>query len=132
MIIVNGTIQEKFFIGGGFDENRYPKKPIENWSKPVSCRVTTISQNYLSNQNGNLFTKASYEVLIDADLGRHLLLCSENNELLLLDSGSSIELEAEVKQSERVRLTQIGRDLGDFSLISVEHLEAVGMYKIIV
>jgi hypothetical protein len=104
MVIVNGTIQAKIKTGGGLDADGYPIKPDASWSQPIPCRVTTNNLNNLGKHNGNTFVIASYEVLI----------------------------ESQPFESERVKLTQLGRDLGEFSVLSAECLESVGILKIVV
>jgi hypothetical protein len=104
MLIVNGTIAAKVKTGGGLGADRYPVKPTETWAQPVPCHVKVNKRDNLGKQNGNTFKIASYEVLI----------------------------EPQAFESERVRLTEHGRDLGEFSVLWTEYLEAVGFLKIVV
>jgi hypothetical protein len=104
MIIENGTITAKVKTGGDLDADGYPVKPDETWEQPVPCHVKLNRKNNLGKQNGNTFIIASYEVLI----------------------------EPQPFESERVRLTEHGRDLGEFSVLWTEYLEAVGALKIVV
>jgi hypothetical protein len=104
MIIVNGTITAGVMTGGGFDANDYPIKPDESWSLPIPCHVKMNRRNNLGKHNGNTFIIASYEVLI----------------------------EPQPFEAERVKLTENGRDLGEFSVMYTEYLEAVGAVKIVV
>jgi hypothetical protein len=86
MLIVNGTITAK------------------TWAQPIPCNVKANRGNYLGKQNGNTFTVASYEVLI----------------------------ESQPFEAGRVRLTENGCDLGEFSVLWTERLDAVGAVKIVV
>jgi hypothetical protein len=86
MIIANGTITAK------------------TWAQPVPCHIKVNRGNNLGKQNGNTFTVASYEVLI----------------------------ESQPFNAGRVRLTENGRDLGEFSVLWTERLNAVGAVKIVV
>ncbi|MDR0657691.1 MAG: hypothetical protein LBG18_01930 [Mediterranea sp.] len=104
MIIVNGSITAKAKTGGGLDMDGYPVKPAETWGQPIPCNVKVNKRNNLGKQNGNTFKIASYEVLI----------------------------EPQPFESERVRLTEYGRDLGEFSVMWTEYLDAVGALKIVV
>jgi hypothetical protein len=104
MLIVNGTIAAKIKSGGGLDADGYPVKPSASWSPPVPCHVRMNRKNNLGKKNGNSFTVASYEVLI----------------------------EPQPFESERVRLTEYGRNLGEFSVLWTEYIEAVGLLKIVV
>jgi hypothetical protein len=104
MIIVNGTITAKVKTGGGLGLDGYPVKPSASWGDPIPCRTVTLRKNNLGKQNGNTFITASYEVLI----------------------------EPQPFEAERVRLTEYGRDLGEFSVMWIEYLEAVGVLKIVV
>jgi len=104
MVIVNGTITAKVKTGGGLNADGYPVKPEESWLQPVPCHVRLNSKNNLGKQNGNTFVTASYEVLV---------------ELQPFEYG-------------RVKLTQHGRDLGEFSVLWTECLDAVRALKIVV
>jgi hypothetical protein len=104
MIIVNGTIQGKLMTGGGLNMDGYPVKPSEALCDKIPCRVKVNKKDNLGKQNGNTFTIASYEVLIDT----------------------------QPFDTERVKLTEHGRDLGEFSVLWTEYLEAVNALKIVV
>ena len=104
MIIENGTIQAKIKTGGGFDANDYPVEPSESWSEPIPCHIRVNRKNNLGKQNGNTFTVASYEVIIELQPFEH----------------------------ERVKLIEQAMDLGEFSVLWTECLEAVGAVKIVV
>jgi len=104
MFFEDGTIQAKIKSGGGFDENGYPVEPAETWSEPISCHIKLNRKNNLGKQNGNSFIVASYEVFI----------------------------EMQPFESERVKLIERGRDLGEFSVLWTECLENVGAVKIVV
>lgn len=104
MIIVNGTVSAKIASGGGLDGNGNPVAPQDTWGAPIPCNIAVNRQSSVGRQNGNTFTVASYEVLIS---------------LQPFDAGT-------------VKIAQLGRDLGAFSVISTEHLSAVGATKITV
>jgi hypothetical protein len=104
MIIENGTIEAKAKAGGGFDEDGYPVKPEEIFGVPIPCNVQVNKRNNLGKQNGNTFKIASYIVLI----------------------------EPQPFEAERVRLNRLGKDLGEFSVMFTEWLEAVGALRIVV
>ena len=104
MIICNGTIQAKIKASGGFDSDKYPIEPSESLSEPISCHIKVNRKNNLGKQNGNAFTIASYEILI----------------------------ELQSFEAERVKLIERGRDLGEFSVLWTECLENVGAVKIVV
>lgn len=101
---MNGTIQARLKTGGGLDADGYPVKSVESWSPPVPCHVRMNRKNNLGKQNGNSFTVASYEILI----------------------------EPQPFETERVKLTEHGRGLGEFSVLWTEYLDAVGSLKIVV
>jgi hypothetical protein len=104
VIIVNGKIFEKVKSGGGLDGAGNPVQTSAVWGNPIPCHISVNKRNNLGKQNGNTFTVASYEVLI----------------------------EPQPFYAERVRLTEHGRDLGEFSVMFSEYLEAVGATKIVV
>jgi hypothetical protein len=104
MIIVNGTIAAKVKTGGRLGTDGYPVKPDEAWGRPIPCHVKVSKRNNLGKQNENTFKIASYEVLI----------------------------EPQPFEEERIRLTENGRDLGEFSVLWTEHLDAVEALKIVV
>lgn len=104
MIIVNGNIMAKVKSGGGFDGGGNPVKTSESCGDPIPCRITVNKRDNLGKQNGNTFTVASYEVLISP----------------------------QPFTAERVKLERFGKDLGEFSVMFTEYLEAVGAIKIVV
>jgi len=104
MVFVNGFISAKIKTDGGLDENGNPVRPSEDFEERIPCRITTNKKNNIGKQNGNTFTVASYEVLID---------------LQPFEAGL-------------VRLTRNEHDLGEFSVLWIEYLEAVGAVKIVV
>ncbi|MDR0207340.1 MAG: hypothetical protein LBI45_08815, partial [Bacteroidales bacterium] len=90
--------------GGGFDTNGYPVEPSESWSEPIPCHVKVNRKNNLGKQNGNSFTIASYEVLIDL----------------------------QPFDAERIRINSHFGEIGEFSVLWTECLENVGAVKIVV
>jgi hypothetical protein len=75
-----------------------------SWSSPVPCRIVTNKRNDLGRQNGNAFTVASYRIL----------------------------MEPPPFETGRVQLTLYGQDLGEFSVMYTEYLDAVGAVEIVV
>ena len=107
MIIPNGTIQVKRKTAGGIDPaTGYPVAPTAEWGEPVPCQWAANKFDRLGRVGGEHFTVASFSVLIEwRPLGG----------------------------VEQVRLRDLaGRELGEFSIMSVEPLEAVGQLRIMV
>ncbi len=107
MIIQNGTIETKTKKAGGIDPTTgHPSKPTAvAWSDPVPCQYIPNSHNNLGVSTGQHYTQASYTVLI----------------------------EERPFDSEQIRLKDMGGNtVGEFSVLSVEPLEAVCEVKIIV
>ncbi len=107
MIIQNGTIETKAKAGGGIDrETGYAIKPsAASWDEPIACQYTPNSHNFLGVTTGQHFTQASYTILI----------------------------EEQPFDAEQIRLKDMsGKVVGEFSILSIEPLEAVGEVKIIV
>lgn len=107
MIIENGTIELKSKIGGGIDPiTGYPLKPSSiSWGEPIPCQYKANRYNNLGRVNGEHFTTASFEILV----------------------------EEQPITSEQLRLKDNrGGVLGEFSIISVEPLEAVCELRILV
>ena len=90
--------------GGDLGADGYPDKPAQTWEKPISCRIIQNRKNNLGKQDENTFVIVQYEVLIDPV----------------------------VFDAERVKLICNGRDLGEFSVLWTEYLDAVGALKIVV
>jgi hypothetical protein len=109
MIIENGTIQFKAkTVTVAIDPaTGYPVKPSGvSWSAPIPCQYTPNSYSNLGRVNGEHFTSASYTVLVD---------------------------EQALPDSEQLKLADCnGKELGTFSVISIEPLTAVCEIKILV
>lgn len=105
MIIQNGNIEVKKKSGGGIDpETDYPIPATESWEPKIPCQYRANTYSNKGRSNGEAFTIAAYEVLIEG-----------------------VNFDA-----ERVRLSNLsGRTLGEFSVISAEPLPAVQMTKIL-
>lgn len=100
MIIQNGTIEFKTKTSGGIDpETGYPVNPSSVvWGAPVPCQFRAKTFNQLWIANGEHRTLASYEILI----------------------------EEQPVPTEQIRLKELsGKEIGTFSIIQVEPLEAV-------
>lgn len=106
MIIPNGTIELKQKTGGGFDPaTGHPIPPVVTWGEKVPCQYLINTRDNLGRVDGEHFTKAQYSILI----------------------------EQQTVASEQLRLTDRGGTvLGEFSIISVEELDAVCQTKILV
>lgn len=107
MIIQNGTIEAKEKTGGGIDpETGYAKKPTISWSEPIPCQYTANKYNKLGVVNGEHFTVANYQILIE-----QRPFCGV----------------------EQVRLKDLaGNEIGEFSIMQVEPLDAVCELRILV
>lgn len=107
MIIENGTIEVKHKTGGGIDpETGYPISPASaSWGTPIPCQYSPIKMNLLERVSGEHVTAVNYSILI---------------ELMPFTA-------------EQVRLKdRLGNEVGEYSIISIEPLEAVGQLKLTV
>lgn len=107
MLIQNGTIEFKTKTAGGIDpETGYPVKPSSvAWGEPVPCQFKAKKFNQLGIIKGEHFTVASYEILI----------------------------EEQPVPSEQLRLKDLSeKEIGTFSIIQAEPLEAVCEVRILV
>lgn len=105
MIVENGYITPKIKTGGGRGADGKPVKPSVGWGEPVLANITVNKNSLVGKSNGNTFTVASYEVLI----------------------------EASKYESESVMLSYLdGENLGEFSVMEIVPMQAVGMVKILV
>jgi len=107
MIIQNGTIEVKVKTAGGIDlETGHPVKSASEWGAPIACQYIPNTHNNLGRTvNGQHFTQASYTVLIE---------------------------EQDIT-GEQIRLKDMrGNVVGEFSILSVEPLEAVCETRIMV
>ncbi len=108
MIIQNGHIQFLAATGGGLDEvTGHPKKATETVTgNPIPCQYMSSTFDYLAETNGEHFTRRGYTILI------------ENHHEVL---------------SERLVLTDMsGNEIGRYSTVRVDPLDAVCEIKIIV
>lgn len=106
MIIENGTIEVKQKTAGGIDqETGYPIKSSFDWGEPIPCQIIVNNYNAQSVNNNEHVTSAAYTLLIDE----------------------------QVFDAEQIRITnKYGKNLGEFSVKSIEQLEAVCQIKILV
>lgn len=106
MIIANGTIETKIKTGGGIDpETDYPIQPTVSWGNPIPCQYRANNYSKRGKANGEAFTVASYEILI----------------------------EEQSYEAESLRLLDMdGRMIGEFSVIEIEPLRAVCQIRILV
>lgn len=105
MIISNGYIKAKDKTGGGFDGNGNPIPSGSTWGDPIPCRHKPNRNSFKGKQNGNAFTIASYEILIEQQP-------FPSEQIQLFD-------ESNVK-------------LGEYSIMWKENLDAVDALKITV
>lgn len=108
MIIQNGHIQYLESAGGGLDSvTGHPKKSTESTKGPlVPCQYMSSTFDYLAETNGEHYTRSGYTILVE-------------NYMDVL--------------SERIVLTdRNGRELGRFSIVRVDPLDAVCQIKITV
>lgn len=101
MIIPNGCIRFRKSVAGGMDGYGYPTAATEAWSECVACQVLP-NVNLQSRSRGEAMTTHAYTILIDR-----------------------MELPSEV-----VKLHYEGREIGQFSIRSYQHLDAVCQTKI--
>lgn len=106
MIIQNGTIEFKTKTGGGIDPvTGYPSAVSSSWGNPIPCQYIINSHDNLGMAHGEHFVAASYTVLV----------------------------EQQSLSSEQLRIKdRSGATVGEFSIISVEQLDAVCQTKILV
>ena len=106
MIIVNGTIETKVKSAAGINPaTGFPNVSQGSWSTPIPCQYIPNAHNNLGIANGEHYVQAKYAILID------LMQFS----------------------SEQIRLKDMqGNVIGEFSVISVEPLQAVDELKILV
>lgn len=106
MIIENGHIHIKAKSEPQVTEDGYYKKPdTEQWLSPIPCQWILTSANNNEMVNGEHYRSASYTILVEMGSG----VCS----------GEQLKLE-----------DLAGNCLGEFSIISVEPLDAVRQLRI--
>lgn len=106
MIIQNGTIEIKQKTAGGIDlTTGHAVKSASAWGDPIPCQYIPNSHNFLGVASGQHYTQASYTVLI----------------------------EEQPFTAEQIRLKDMdGNTVGEYSVLSIEPLQAVCEVKIIV
>lgn len=107
MIIQNGTIEPKVKTGGGIDPvtGHAVKPSTASWGEPIPCQYIPLTHNRLGRVNGEHYTAATYQVLI----------------------------EEQPFEAEQLRLKDMdGSVVGEYSTISVRPLEAVCETEILV
>ena len=104
MLIENGTIEIKIKTEGGINqETGYPIKPSESWGTPIECQFRATKKDLQARSNGEPYIQASYEILI----------------------------EEQPYKAEQIRLTDaLGNEKGEFSVIQIEPLLAVGKIRL--
>lgn len=110
MIIQNGTIEAKTKQAGGIDPTTgFPIKSAgATYSPAIPCQYIPNKNNLLGRtQGGESFTVASYIILI--------------------------EQQEKPFYAEQIRLKDLdGKEIGEYSIIATENMEAVCEVKIIV
>lgn len=106
MIIQNGTVEFIKHKSGGIDlSNGFAYEGEEIIGNPIPCQISFIQLNLLAQTNNERYTNAKYTVLLE---------------------------DAQEIPTERLILrNRKGIEIGKFSAISIDHLEAVCQYKII-
>ena len=106
MIIQNGTIEPKVKTAGGIDpETGHPVKATTSWGDSIPCQYVPNNCNQLGQVQGEHFTLATYEVYI----------------------------EEQPFTAEQVRMKDCeGNVIGEYSITSVELLQAVGEIRILI
>ena len=108
MIIPNGTIEVQNLAGGGIDpETGFPSTGAASWGEPVPCQFSPVRQDYRATVDGEPAKTLSFSILIEEQQPPFTA-----DRLRLRDSGGAL--------------------LREFSVESVEHLEAVGQTRITV
>lgn len=107
MIIENGTIEVKRKAASGIDPvTGFPVAPSDvEWGEPIPCQYAATRHNWRGKADGEPFTAQSYSILI----------------------------EERPFEAEQIRLKdRAGNVVGDFSVMQIEPLEAVGEIRILV
>lgn len=105
IIVKNGYIQVKEKTGGGLDkETGHPIKPSISFGDPIPCQWRVIKSSNKSVSNGEAFTISQYEILLDVQQVGEQFKLFGNKDLLI----------------------------GEFSALSIEHLDLVHITKILV
>lgn len=109
MIIANGTLRIVSSTDkGGYDANGLPIEVDEHLSNPIACNIKTLSHNHRGKSIDGEFTQASYEILLDAMVVPHFT-------------------------AEKVKLyDNRGQAIGVFRVQDVQHLDFVGVIKLLV
>lgn len=103
MIIPNGCIMFRKSVAGGMGSDGYPTTSTEEWIGCVECQILP-GVNLQSRSRGEATTSHSYTLLVDR-----------------------MELPSEV-----IKLYYEGKEIGQFSIRSYEHLDAVFQTRIII
>lgn len=65
MIVENGYVRTQVTTGGGLNKDGDPIPLVTVWSDPIPCNIRTNQHANNGTVNGNTFSMASYEVLIE-------------------------------------------------------------------
>lgn len=109
MIIPNGTIEFITNTAGGLDKDGYPVKSGTTYGPVIPCQYIANNRNTLGRSNGEAFIKANYQILIEW-----------------------LDYKADGK-TERLRLkSRSGVEIGEYSVMNIEPLDAVCQVRILV
>lgn len=107
MIIPNGHIEIQAVVGGDINPETGFATPAQGvWSERIACQYTPKSYHHASKVNGEFYTLASYEILID-------------------------ELSVDGLQPTMIRISdERGLVLGEYPVINIQHYRGARIYKI--
>lgn len=102
----NGSISFEVSHDGGKNEHGEPIQASSEWSEPIYCSIKTNSDNRKGKYEDGNFRQASFVVLMETQE---------------IPTGSN-----------RVKLTRLTEDLGEYDIINIEPLLTVGRLQILV
>lgn len=107
MIIANGTIEIKIKSAGGINpETGYPVASVSSWGEAIPCQYIPTKANLLARSvQGDNYVETHYTILI-----------SQSDKI----------------NAEQIRLSDKSHVIGEYSIISIEQLDAVLQTKITV
>lgn len=100
----NGTLRYQVVSAGGTNEYGESLPASAAWSDPVPCSIKTNSDTTLGRYEDGQFRQASFTVLVELTQFAY----------------------------QRVTLERLGENLGEYRVLSVEHLTTVGRTQIVV
>jgi len=107
MIIRNGTVQFVTLENGGLDDNGYPTPPSKTYGEGVPCQYMPAKRDLQARANEEAVRELGFTILL--------------------------EMSVHLRPTEMLRLSdRFGREIGEYSVISIEPLDAVQQVKILV